>query len=270
MALRLYRAEEQRAQQYSPESLRLEIPQTTSEYLAQIAQQWADSPRVLISDIDEVIFLSTEKHYALWNKRFRDDLQEEVSYELFCELGGTVGVYANSRFLSQEKIELFKKMLEFVVAAPKFNRGLPLVHPELPQILEGVDQFFPLAFYLSTRPEGISQLTYEELLSHSLPDRQVFARPSTVDGKYTNQWKAAILQEFAKYYPGEIYLMDDSGSQYEFLLQQDQSVAENRRIHPILFAGQRTPSHYLEKYPHVSWESVTEALKRETKVIYLR
>ena len=157
------------------------------------------------------------------------------------------------RAFSQEFSSEIETIMNNIRAHRIGIRNLPLMHPELPAILTKAQaQGFPVAMYLTTRPDAFTDITTVELARNNLPKRPIIARPPTIPREKTTQWKLGILTELADKSPHGIIMVDDSAG----LSQAIQSL-NKLNLHSILIAGPITSANSTA----ITWGKFTDHLQ---------
>ena len=106
--------------------------------------------------------------------------------------------------------------------------------------------------YLTTRPEELSELTREELVTSGFPDLPVVARPQEIALENTTTWKISVLLKLSSQLLPHglisLLMIDDSVS-----LHTEISQMHHPGIASILHAGPITPPHSnAQAWPQIS------------------
>lgn len=94
------------------------------------------------------------------------------------------------------------------------------------EIIGEADKYLPLAHkikpvvaYLTVRPEEVTKGTATWLAKHNFPAAAIIARPSHINHKDGNKWKAEVLNEL---FPEVCGLIDDNDQILQYLSEQYQ------------------------------------------------
>jgi hypothetical protein len=211
-----------------------------TETWAFLCKEGINMGEILVFDIDECLVNSVEKHYRLLKQWARENGHAEVeslSYDEFCAGGGTkhfenIWPDYNAYCESNRKDANFNRGL---VEVPGSRNAQRLLDSEAHA-------------YLTTRPEEMIDLTYEELvLILNFLDLKIIARPSDVPITQTTEWKLSKLQEMVENTGTPKIMLDDQVSMHDAVKS-----AHNPWIESILIKGDRTP----EGHGALRWQEV--------------
>jgi len=90
---------------------------------------------------------------------------------------------------------------------------LPLI-PGADVYVRKLDNFFPIAAYISIRPDIVMSGTQQWLDEHSFPKAPLICRPKGISVEQGSEWKARVLEEL---YPQVEGIIDDNSSIIKFL-----------------------------------------------------
>lgn len=193
--------------------------------------------KTVVLDIDETLFNSVEKHVRILN-RIGDQFgcQNLPTYQEVLAAGGTHNAY--------DHFSWYRNMNERMRDADWFNKGLEVIEEAL-EAMTYVDAM--VAFYLTTRPARLANTTYDELIRHGFPDREVICRPPEIPLELTTPWKLAVLENHVQGKPKQAIMIDDSHSLHEAIKKRN-----NPQVATLLYAGPMTPRGNGE----VTWQQI--------------
>ncbi|NCN87435.1 MAG: hypothetical protein GW941_00915 [Candidatus Pacebacteria bacterium] len=201
--------------------------------------------KLIAQDVDECIFNSLDKHYAMYKAVAEERNNILVpSLEEVIRLGGT-HVYFG-------QFDWYEEMNRQNRNDEGFNRNQESIPGSL-EALTFLDS--QLAVYLTTRPESLKLVTKEELDKKGYPDKRVICRPPEVDFRRTTEWKTWMLAQLAKEFQTQMLMIDDSVHLHSHLNRAKLNGSKGL-LDTILFAGPMTPRGNGE----LSWEQITHAL----------
>lgn len=182
--------------------------------------------RRMALDVDETLFNSVSKHVRILTeigKRF--GWKNLPTYEEVLSAGGTHKAYGHYPH--------YMEVNEMMRNAEWFNRDLEVIDEALNAMFYADAM---VSFYLTTRPDSLTAVTYEELIKHGFPDREVICRPGSVPLEKTTEWKLSVLEDRAKNEQARMVMVDDSVSLHEAIKKR-----KTQRVGTLLYAGPMTP-----------------------------
>jgi hypothetical protein len=196
----------------------------------------------IVSDIDETLVNSVEKHVTVLNKHYAGLGFEVPNYDQVCSVGST--------HLAYKHLPEYKILNEQMRNDSEFNSGLALIDGALEGLtaLESI-----LFFYLTTRPETMQKTTEQELADLGFPNREVVTRPKNIPLKYTSEWKIDVLDQASQQAQAIMVMIDDSLSLHHQILR-----IKNEYVRSILFDGPVTPPHANKK----NWNEIVKIFEK--------
>ncbi len=219
------------------------------------------APFTVVLDLDEAIWETVMRHYEISTKvipwlfkREGIECPNLPTYEEICRRGGTVpgfkGVISN---------ELNLQLNRAIRHSKRHQRGLPLLHPGIPNILANAkDKGFVTALYLTTRPDETAEVSLEELVRLGFPDLPLLARPDqAVTLSETTFWKLAQLTTLAELTPGKVVMIDDSTNLSNAIRELN-----HPKIASVLFQGPITNMDDAPPgAPSANWDTMLETIQ---------
>jgi len=201
--------------------------------------------RLIAQDVDECIFNSVDKHYAIY--KAMTERKEHIivpPLEEVIRLGGTHAFFG--------QFDWYKKINYKNRNDEQFNRSQERITGSL-EALQLMDSM--LAVYLTTRPESLLRVTKEELDKNGYPDKQVICRPKEVDFINTTEWKTWMLSQLAREFQAQMIMIDDSLNLHNHLNRAKLNGSKGL-LDTVLFAGPMTPKGNGE----MTWEQITQMM----------
>jgi phosphoglycolate phosphatase-like HAD superfamily hydrolase len=182
--------------------------------------------KALVLDIDETLFNSVKKHVDILNRiGERFGCKNLPTYQEVLAAGGTHNAYAHFSW--------YRDMNERMRNASWFNKNLEVIE----EALEAMTYVGAMvAFYLTTRPARLANVTYDELVRNGFPDREVICRPPQIPLEHTTPWKLDVLEKYIQGKPKQAIMVDDSHSLHKAIKQR-----KNPQLATLLYAGPMTP-----------------------------
>lgn len=242
---------------------RLERRHETAPYsvFPEVQARLQDARIGLVLDVDEALVLSVQRWTEEMNALFLrlGYLDTPWQYDEVCRAGGTQGSFGKDPRIPPEH---FKRASQRRLRSARFNRGLPMVEENIPQVLAALDaQSVPVGMYLTARPEVVTEVTKDELYSLGFPTAPVLARPDDVPDNQVSAWKYQQLRQVATLTNAPLVMVDDSVSMADYIHQhhnRPDADFVDKRIFPLVYKGARTGE--TNGHTVVTWQTITDAL----------
>lgn len=172
---------------------------------------------------DYLKYILNEKEKLKWKKWFALDIDETLSatnikwFEEMLEIFGNperlTPEDAAKKYWLAQNIPYFKNNVEIEnwmhqkIQDNDFQVLIPLIGNSNEIYREIHEKHINISLYITARPESVKNWTEKWLKNHNFPDADIILRPDNLDHKFSNLWKACVLEIL---YPEINWIVDDN------------------------------------------------------------
>lgn len=199
--------------------------------------------RGLVLDIDET--LSWTIGYWVEKMQIKFGNPEGLS------VGELVKKYRYVQKVPYWQTEEAQQWITEAVYSDSLQEELPLIE-NANHVVRKIEEIVPVVGYITVRPQEVINGTRRWFAKYQFPKVDIFGRPSTVDHKDGNKWKAKVLVFL---YPEVMGIIDDNPSLVE-------NLPTNYEGTVFLYDAEQTPQTDIRIIPCRNWDEVHEQVRR--------
>lgn len=181
---------------------------------------------------DYLNYILNIKKNLKWNKGFALDIDETLSatnvkwfeemFELFWNPENLTPIQAADKYWIAQKAPYFQDKQEITDwmhikrQDNDFQELLPLIWNANEIYNKIHEENIEITLYITARPESVKNWTEKWLKKNNFPNSEIILRPDSLDHKYSNLWKASVLEIL---YPEIDWIVDDNLDLIKFISQ---------------------------------------------------
>lgn len=221
----------------------------------------------VVLDCDETLYNTVARHYRFIQLASRfgilPQLENFPTYDDVVHGGGT-GFFADAFVMSADDWEA--RMVD-IRARRAINRNSPLLHPDVAQIVGGIE---PLLGYVTAKPgtPRVHRIATQDLSTRKFPDLPMVLRPEGVPLSKTAQWKIETMEHIIGKSGKRMVIIDDSISTARVVEEYNQTHGKVR-IAQVLYPGPLTSGkldsgEYVPSHEHgivvADWNTIPQVI----------